>query len=238
MLLRRTTKAGFWPPTQTIETLRARLYAGVSTLAQQTLPYRCALCATIGNEPRLDRRHASEGSGSDVAQREQRQQLIHAERRREIDVVLVCLLDRRGRSLLELVTTLQELTSLSVGFVSLSEALNLTTSTGRAMAGRSRICSIWQLAQSRLVQNAGLSLRILRRKVARLRLLGRLRFTAPPWHKNKLPIPQEQNPRRRWPCRNTRPHHTCPLLVSFPRPSVPGSRKQLAPEADLESEVP
>jgi hypothetical protein len=49
--------------------------------------------------------------------------------------VLVWRLDRWGRSLLDLVTTLQELTDLNIGFVSLSEALDLTTSTGRAMAG-------------------------------------------------------------------------------------------------------
>jgi len=44
-------------------------------------------------------------------------------------------LDRWGRSLLDLIATLQELASLSVGFVSLSEALDLTTPSGRALAG-------------------------------------------------------------------------------------------------------
>src|SRR5215469_17495226 len=44
-------------------------------------------------------------------------------------------LDRWGRSLLDLVITLQELTSLDVGFVSLSEALDLSTPSGRALAG-------------------------------------------------------------------------------------------------------
>jgi putative DNA-invertase from lambdoid prophage Rac len=44
-------------------------------------------------------------------------------------------LDRWGRSLVDLVNTLQELTALDVGFVSLSEALDLTTPSGRALAG-------------------------------------------------------------------------------------------------------
>jgi DNA invertase Pin-like site-specific DNA recombinase len=35
----------------------------------------------------------------------------------------------------DLVSTLQELTTLDVGFVSLSEALDLTTPSGRALAG-------------------------------------------------------------------------------------------------------
>jgi DNA invertase Pin-like site-specific DNA recombinase len=37
--------------------------------------------------------------------------------------------------LVDLVSTLQELTALDVGFVSLSEALDLTTPSGRALAG-------------------------------------------------------------------------------------------------------
>ena len=53
----------------------------------------------------------------------------------EIDVVLVWCLDRWGRSLVDLVVTLKELAELGVSFVSLTEALDLTTATGRAMAG-------------------------------------------------------------------------------------------------------
>ena len=40
-----------------------------------------------------------------------------------------------GRSLVDLVSTLQELVALKVGFVSLSEALDMTTASGRALAG-------------------------------------------------------------------------------------------------------
>ena len=54
---------------------------------------------------------------------------------REIDCVLVWRLDRWGRSLADLVNTLQELTAIEVGFVSLCEALDLTTPSGRALAG-------------------------------------------------------------------------------------------------------
>lgn len=56
-------------------------------------------------------------------------------RRREIDVVLVWRLACWGRSLADLVATLQELKDLGVGFVSITEALDLTTPIGRAMAG-------------------------------------------------------------------------------------------------------
>jgi putative DNA-invertase from lambdoid prophage Rac len=43
-------------------------------------------------------------------------------------------LDRWGRSVTDLLATLQELEQLGVGFVSLTEALDLTTPAGRAMA--------------------------------------------------------------------------------------------------------
>lgn len=73
--------------------------------------------------------------GSGASQRERRTTLIASARRREIDVVLVWRLDRWGRSVADLVSTLQELQHLGVGFVSLNEALDLTTPAGRAMAG-------------------------------------------------------------------------------------------------------
>ena len=73
--------------------------------------------------------------GSGATQRLAREKLLEAARRRQIDVVLVWRLDRWGRSVTDLLATLQELEHLGVGFVSLTEALDLTTPAGRAMAG-------------------------------------------------------------------------------------------------------
>lgn len=64
-----------------------------------------------------------------------REQLLDSARRREIDVVPAGRLDRWCRSVADLVSTLRELTALGVGFVSVTEALDLTTPAGRAMAG-------------------------------------------------------------------------------------------------------
>jgi hypothetical protein len=50
-----------------------------------------------------------------------------AGRRRELDAIVVWRLDRWGRSLLDLIATLPKLHALRVGFVSLSEALDMTT---------------------------------------------------------------------------------------------------------------
>ena len=114
---------------------RAGLYARVSTNDQQTLPMQSRAmreyAARRGWTIALQVREV----GSGAAKREAREKLLEAARRREIDVVLVWRLDRWGRSVTDLLATLQELEHFGVGFVSLTEALDLTTPAGRAMAG-------------------------------------------------------------------------------------------------------
>lgn len=56
-----------------------------------------------------------------------REELLRMARRREIDAVLVWKLDRFGRSMPDLVTTLNELRELGVVIVSLTEALGFST---------------------------------------------------------------------------------------------------------------
>lgn len=115
--------------------LRAGLYARVSTNDQQTLPMQLrALREYAARRGWIIAMQVKE-VGSGAAQRQMREKLIEAARRREIDVVLVWRLDRWGRSVADLLSTLQELEHLGVGFVSLTEALDLTTPAGRAMAG-------------------------------------------------------------------------------------------------------
>ena len=115
--------------------LRAGLYARVSTVDQQTLPLQIRALREYAARRGWLVTIQLKVVGSGAVARQLRQQLIDAARRREIDVVLVWRLDRWGRSVADLVSTLQELTELGVGFVSLTEALDLTTPTGRAMAG-------------------------------------------------------------------------------------------------------
>ena len=122
---------GHGPKTQ----VRAGLYARVSTHDQQTLRLQNRAMqdyvARRGWTVAIEIKEV--GSGASV--RELRQKLLEAARRRDLDVVIVWRLDRWGRSMADLVTTLQELRDLDVGFVSLTEALDLTTPSGRAMAG-------------------------------------------------------------------------------------------------------
>jgi putative DNA-invertase from lambdoid prophage Rac len=114
---------------------RVGLYARVSTHDQRTLPLQMrAMHEYVAKRGWTIAAQIKE-VGSGAAERELREKLLAAARRREIDVVLVWRLDRWGRSLVDLVVTLKELAELGVAFVSLTEALDLTTPTGRAMAG-------------------------------------------------------------------------------------------------------
>jgi putative DNA-invertase from lambdoid prophage Rac len=114
--------------------LRAGLYARLSTHDQQTLPMQLRTMRAYAKQRgwNIGMEVRDVGSGADV--RPQREMLAAA-RRRELDIIVVWRLDRWGRSLLDLIGSLQELNELGVGFVSLSEALDLTTASGRALAG-------------------------------------------------------------------------------------------------------
>jgi putative DNA-invertase from lambdoid prophage Rac len=114
---------------------RVGLYARVSTQDQQTIPMQTRALREYATRRGWTIALQVKEIGSGASQRERREQLLEAARRREIDVVLVWRLDRWGRSVTDLLATLQELEHLGVGFVSLTEALDLTTPTGRAMAG-------------------------------------------------------------------------------------------------------
>lgn len=113
---------------------RAGLNARVSTNDQQNIPLQIrALREYVGRRGWTIALQVKE-IGSGASQRQLREKLMEAACRREIDVVLVWRLDRWGRSVADLLATLQELAHLGVGFVSLTEALDLTTPAGRAMA--------------------------------------------------------------------------------------------------------
>jgi len=114
---------------------RAGLYARVSTHDQQTLPLQSRAMREYAARRGWSVVVQVREVGSGASERELCEQLLDAARRREIDVVLVWRLDRWGRSVADLIAMLQELSHLGVGFVSLTEALDLTTPIGRAMAG-------------------------------------------------------------------------------------------------------
>lgn len=116
--------------------LRVALYVRVSTHDQQTLPLQLeALREYAGRRHWQIVREVSEvASGAATAKRPQREALLQDAKRRQVDAILVWRLDRWGRSVADLVNSLAELEAVGVAFVSVTEALDLTTPAGRAMA--------------------------------------------------------------------------------------------------------
>tara|TARA_R110002126_G_C10481927_1_gene502018 strand:+ start:3223 stop:3804 length:582 start_codon:yes stop_codon:yes gene_type:complete len=116
--------------------MKAGIYARVSTHDQHTLNMQIEAMRkyATARDWQIETEISEIGSGAKDT-RPQREELINQAKRRQIDVIIVWKLDRWGRSVNDLFHTLNELNGLRVGFISLTEALDLTTATGRAMAG-------------------------------------------------------------------------------------------------------
>jgi DNA invertase Pin-like site-specific DNA recombinase len=95
--------------------MRAALYARVSTHNQQTLGLRTEAMSTyIKDRGRIVAKQVKD-VGSGAKDRPERESLLRAARRREVDVVVVWRLDRWMRSVADLAVTLRELTELGMG---------------------------------------------------------------------------------------------------------------------------
>jgi DNA invertase Pin-like site-specific DNA recombinase len=115
--------------------MRVGIYARVSTQDQQTLPMQLDRMKEFIKHRGWTLTATVEEIGSGAKVRPKREELLRMARRREIDAILVWKLDRFGRSLADLVMTLNELRETGVVFVSLTESLDFSTPSGRAMAG-------------------------------------------------------------------------------------------------------
>jgi DNA invertase Pin-like site-specific DNA recombinase len=115
--------------------MKAAIYARVSTHDQHTLNMQIQAMQKYAEAREWKIVKAISEIGSGAKERAEREELIKSAKRREIDVVIVWKLDRWGRSVTDLLHTLNELSELGVGFISITEALDLTTASGRAMAG-------------------------------------------------------------------------------------------------------
>jgi DNA invertase Pin-like site-specific DNA recombinase len=81
----------------------------------------------------LARSFVDDGISGATAKRPAFRELLDAARRREFDVLVVYRSDRLFRSLRELLATLDELGELGIGFVSVHEPFDTTTSAGRLL---------------------------------------------------------------------------------------------------------
>ena len=116
--------------------MKAGLYARVSTLDKNqdpTLQLRDlrAFCHSRGWKIFDEYIDIGQSGGKDS--RPQLNRLLDAARKRKIDCVCVWRLDRFGRSLKNLILTLDELIALGVSFTSYSESIDFTTSTGKLL---------------------------------------------------------------------------------------------------------
>jgi DNA invertase Pin-like site-specific DNA recombinase len=116
--------------------VRASLYARCSTHDKgqdpelQLQPLR-EYCQRRGFE--IAGEYVDNGVSGTKDCRPQLDRLMDAARKRQIDIIIVWKLDRFGRSLKQLVTALDELSGLGVGFISYQDNLDLTTAQGRLM---------------------------------------------------------------------------------------------------------
>lgn len=115
--------------------MQVALYARVSTHDQQTLPMQMEAMRDYAKKRgwKITDEIQEIGSGSKI--RSKREELLKQARRRQIDVIIVWRLDRWGRSVSDLIGSIRELTDTGVGFVSLTEAFDLTTPAGKALSG-------------------------------------------------------------------------------------------------------
>ncbi len=115
-----------------MQTHRVALYARVSTNDQHAENQMIELrtyCAARGWSVTAE--YVDAGISGATSSRPQLDAMMQAARRRQCDAIVCWKLDRMGRSLAHLITLLDEITSLGIGFVSLGESIDLSTSAGR-----------------------------------------------------------------------------------------------------------
>ena len=111
--------------------MRAALYARVSTLDQEPENQLQELRRYVEARGWTGSEYVDHGVSGTKDRRPALDRLVADARRRKVDTVVVWRLDRLGRSLKHLVTLLDELQALGVGFVSLGEGIDLQTPAGR-----------------------------------------------------------------------------------------------------------
>ena len=111
--------------------MRAAIYARVSTLDQEPENQLQELRRYVEARGWTGSEYVDHGVSGTTNRRPALDRLVADARRRKVDTVVVWRLDRLGRSLKHLVTLLDELQALGVGFVSLGEGIDLQTPAGR-----------------------------------------------------------------------------------------------------------
>jgi DNA invertase Pin-like site-specific DNA recombinase len=111
--------------------MRGAIYARVSTLDQEPENQLAELRRYVEARGWTATEYVDRGVSGAKERRPALDALLKDARRRRLDVVVCWRLDRLGRNLKHLVTLLDELAAIGVGFVTLNEAIDTTTPAGR-----------------------------------------------------------------------------------------------------------
>lgn len=115
-----------------MNTVRVGIYARVSTKDQSTDMQIDALrkyCAQRGWK--IVHEESETASGAKTT-RPKRAEMILMAKQRKLDAIVVWKLDRWGRSTIDVINTVEELKAFGVTFVSVTEAIDLSTPMGQA----------------------------------------------------------------------------------------------------------
>ncbi len=111
--------------------VRAAIYARVSTVDQEPENQLAELRRYVEARSWTAAEYVDHGVSGAKERRPALDRLLRDARRRRFNVLVCWRLDRLGRSLKHLVTFLDELQALGVGFVSLNEGIDLGTPAGK-----------------------------------------------------------------------------------------------------------
>lgn len=161
--------------------MRAAIYARVSTLDQEPENQLLELRRYV--EARgwtMTKEYVDRGVSGSKDSRPALNDLLRDAKRRRLDVIVCWRLDRLGRNLKHLITVLDELQGLGVGFVSLGEGIDATTPAGKLQMHI--LGAIAEFERARIVERvrAGLA-----RARAQGKRLGRPRAVMP-----DVPLPE------------------------------------------------
>jgi len=150
--------------------MRTAIYARVSTFDQEPENQLVELRRYVEARGWTPTEYIDRGFSGAKDRRPALDQLVADAKRRRFDVLACWRLDRLGRSLKHLVTLLDELQALNVGFVTLGEGIDTTTPAGRLQLHV--LSAISQFERDRIAERvrAGLA-----RAKAQGRCLGRPR---------------------------------------------------------------
>ena len=130
--------------------MKAGIYARVSTLDQQPENQLAELRRYVAARGWEAVEYVDHGVSGTRENRPALDRLMRDARRRRFDTLVVWRLDRLGRSLRDLVMTLEELDRLGVVFISLGEGIDLSTPAGRLQAAI--LGAISQFERERIVE--------------------------------------------------------------------------------------